>query len=156
MLRAAAAIGVSSIVLVLLWYATRPTRPSSGSDAARVQLVALLAAPPGAILPETADLVAQVAALRGRSERPLLRELLAEGPALVRLNAVRLLALMKDPAGEPVVEVMAREADELSRLVALDCAGRLQGRPPLGELERALSSPRADVRCYAILAFEAT
>jgi HEAT repeat protein len=151
------AIGAAVVVLLSLgifWLSDSSQDGQQGAkgDAVRLQLVALLATPPDAILPELESLLAQVAALRGDTETAILRDLAAESPPRVRLNAVRLLSLLEDETIGPTLESLAGESDELARLVALDCAGRGSGQQPLSDLVRALSSDRADVRCYAIRA----
>ncbi|MCZ6792282.1 MAG: HEAT repeat domain-containing protein, partial [Planctomycetota bacterium] len=156
--RKIASVGAVAAVILLglsgaIWLSS-----GSGSDdysaAARTQLAALLATPPRSILPDAEDLLSQVAGVRGRLEKPLLRDLVENGPPRVRLNAARLLVAMKDDAALALLENLARDPDELTRLVASDCAGRLGGRRPLGELRRALTSERVDVRSYAIESLE--
>ncbi len=151
----AATIAVIGLVsLVVFWPGGSSTNSSMDSDTARIRLVALLATPPGALLPDTENLLAQVASLRGETEAPLLRELANAGPDRVRLNAARLLALLNDAAADTALEPLLRHSDELTCLAALDCSARREGKPPVDALLRALMSERSDVRCFAARALE--
>ncbi len=121
-------------------------------DATRMELVALLATPPGSVIPETERLLGQVTSIRGETEAELLRELAAEGPPRVQLNAARLLSRLDDPAAADAITALAESSDELTRLVAKDCSHRDRPTEVFADLARACTSERIDVRHYAISA----
>ncbi len=144
-------------VIITLWLVTSLSASSAETAAAqqaRESLITVLAHGPDRPLPHELHLLADVVAVRGSAERDVLRTLLADGPPAVRMNAARLLGLLRDPDADGGLLVLAASDDgALVQLVVDHARARIKGeRLPEKRLADALESDSTAVRVYAVQA----
>ncbi len=89
-------------------------------------------------------------ASRGEAALPQLIEASRDDAVLIRRQAVRLLATLGAPARQPLLDVFAREQDEIARRTAFRALVALPGTEVIPLYQKALESPGELLRMAAV------